>query len=87
MSITVTRRLHAIAASGRRSAGPIAVMSVPAGLRPAAVQDPDRYIVRDRGQDRARMQHLGAEVRQLRRLGERQIGNDARTRERCADRR
>ena len=47
-------------------------------LRPPAVQNAHRDVLVDRGQDRARMKHLGAEVRQLGRFTERQERHDVR---------
>ena len=49
-----------------------AVISVPAIVRPPRVQDADRNVPRHRRQNRARVQHLGAEVRELGSFGKRQ---------------
>ena len=87
ISTMVTWRLHATAASGRSAGGGSAVIVVPVPVGPAAVQDPNRDVLRDRRQDRARMQHLGAEVGELRRLAEREVRHDARDSPRRADRR
>ena len=77
MSMTVTPRLQASAVRPS-CARPSAVISVPGDFRPPRVEDPDRDVLRDRRQDRARVQHLRAEVRQLGRLGERQLRHQAR---------
>ena len=77
MSTTVMCRLQASAASGsstRRAARDQRA----AAVELAAVQDLDRNALRDRRQDRARVQHLRAEVGQLRRLFERQSRHDVR---------
>ena len=72
ISTTVTRRLHASAATARLPDGGLGGDARALAGRPAAVQDSDGDVRRDRREDRARVQHLGAEVGQLRRLRERQ---------------
>ena len=64
-STTVMLRLHASATIGRSLSGGLAVISVPGGLRTPAVEDADGNVGRHRRQDRARVQHLRAEVREL----------------------
>ena len=45
---------------------------------PVRVENPHRNVSRDGRLDRRRVQHLGAEIRQLRRLGKRQVRHDLR---------
>jgi hypothetical protein len=77
MSTTVSPRLQAsavmtlVAASlGRDHRAP--------DFRPARVQDANRDVLRHRGEDGAGMQHLRAEIRQLRRLGKRELRDEHR---------
>jgi hypothetical protein len=72
ISTTVTRRLQASAAIACPAADGSAVMRVPS----PAVEDPDRDVGGHRGENRAGMEDLGAEVRQLRRLRKRQPRDD-----------
>ena len=79
MSTTVTSRLHASAGEPRAGrTTPAAVMSVPgpSGLRELRMRT--GMFALDRGQNRARMQHLRAEVRQLGGLGKRQLRHQPR---------
>ena len=87
MSMTVTPRLQASAVSCRRRSAAVGRDQRAGDVRPARVQDADRDVLRHRRQNRARMQHLRAEVRQLRRFGERQLRHEPRGRARRADRR
>ena len=78
MSMTVTSRLQAmrgqLAALARCGS---AVIRVPGALGLARVQDAHRDVLDIGRQNRARMQHLRAEVGQLGRLGERQAAERA----------
>ena len=79
-SITVTWRLQAKAVTGASCRPGSAVIRVPARAGPPRVEDPHRDVARERRLDRLRMQHLGAEVGQLRRLGEREVRHEPRLR-------
>ena len=54
MSTTVTPRLQASAVSAARRARPSAVIIVPGDLGPPRIENPDRDVLRDRRQNRAR---------------------------------
>ena len=79
MSTTVMWRLHASAASGSSYSRRRARRDQrAAAVEPAAVQDPDRDVLGDGGQNGARVQDLRAEIRQLRGFLERQPRHDVR---------
>ncbi len=73
--------------SVRSSSAPRDAISVPGAAARRLLQDADRDVARDRRQNRARMQHLRAEVRELRGLAERQRPGRRAARRRRADRR
>ncbi len=87
ISITVMPRLQAIAASGSSRRDGSADDQRAGAVRFAAIENPNRDVAVDRGQDRARVQDLGAEIRQLRRFAERQLRSRARIRDDTRDRR
>ena len=85
--MTVMSRLQAIAVTGGRRGAARPVMSVPAPSGRCELRMRTGMSRLDGRQDRARVQHLGAEVGELGGLGERQLRHDARLGARCADRR
>ena len=79
MSMTVTSRLQASAGQRVPSAARgCAVINVPGAVRLPRIEDAHRNVAFDGRKDRARMQHLGAEVGQLGGLGERELRHQAR---------
>ena len=87
MSITVTPRLHASAVSVLAVAAAVCGNHRPADFGPARVENANGNVLGDSRQDRARMQHLRAEIRQLGRFGERQLRDERAGSRRPADRR
>ena len=87
MSTTVTPRLQASAVSWPRSARPSAVIIVPATSGRREFRMRTGMFLATAGRIVLGMQHLGAEVRELGRFGERELRHEPRRPPRRADRR